>query len=198
MSVSTQRSAYSSSRTHEHGFHTNGQMWYIRSMYKELSERLTAGQSLSFQEAFRLCDVLLHGECSNQQAAELLIALAEKGETAEELRGFVGCLLSHAVPVPYQEPTFDTCGTGGSGLVRFNVSTVVAFILASADLVVAKHGNRGSRTPNGSFDLLEALGIPVELNAGSVARCLERTGLAFLYARTFHPMLNRMAENPAL
>lgn len=163
-------------------------------MFAELSTRLAAGQRLDFDEAFHLCDALLRGEFSSQEAAHLLASLAERGETADELHGFVRCLLSHSIPVPFSEPTFDTCGTGGSGLVRFNVSTAVAFILAASGIVVAKHGNRGSRAPNGSFDLLEALGVPVELASASVARCLEQTGLAFLYARTFHPALKRMAE----
>ncbi len=163
-------------------------------MFAELSARLATGRSLDFHEAFHLCDSLVRGEFSNPQAAQLLVSLAERGETPDELYAFVRCLLSHSVPVPFHEPTFDTCGTGGSGLVRFNVSTAVAFVLAAAGVVVAKHGNRGSRSPNGSFDLLEALGIPVELPPSSVARCLERTGLAFLYARTYHPALKRMAE----
>lgn len=167
-------------------------------VYAELTTRLTAGRSLDFDEAFHLCDRLLRGEFASQQAAQILVALAEKGETPEELHGFVSCLLSHSERVPFGDPTFDTCGTGGSGLVRFNVSTAVAFILAAAGVVVAKHGNRGSRTPNGSFDLLEALGIPVELTPVAVAGCIEETGLAFLYARTFHPALKRMAEPRAL
>lgn len=159
---------------------------------------LGESRSLSDEEAFALCGALLDGEFTNEQAAQILISLAERGETAAELHGFVRCLLSRSLPVPFEQPTFDTCGTGGSGLVRFNVSTAVAFLLAASGVVVAKHGNRGTRAPNGSFDLLEALGIPVELDAEAVAHCLERTGQAFLYARTFHPALRGIAEPRAL
>jgi anthranilate phosphoribosyltransferase len=137
---------------------------------------------------------LLSGELTDTEAASLLVQLAEKGETSEELHGFVTSLLEHAEPVPFDGATIDTCGTGGSGLERFNVSTLVAFVLAAAGLTVAKHGNRGSRRPNGSFDLLEALGVPIDLDGQAVARALEETGLAFLYARRFHPVMKGVAQ----
>jgi anthranilate phosphoribosyltransferase len=158
-----------------------------------LDSLLTQRKDLTAEQARELCDTMLDGALSDAQIARLLVKLAEKGETPEELFGFVGGILSRAEPVPYAGPTIDTCGTGGSGLVRFNVSTAVAFVLAACGLCVAKHGNRGSRARNGSFDLLEALGVPIDLNGSAVATCLEQTGLAFIYARRFHPVMKRVA-----
>src|SRR5262245_22086472 len=140
----------------------------------EFDAMLTERRDLTSAQARELCDTMLDGALSDAQIAQLLVKLAEKGETAEELFGFVGGILTRAEPVPYAGPTLDTCGTGGSGLVRFNVSTAVAFVLAACGLCVAKHGNRGSRVRNGSFDLLEALGVPIDLNGAAVATCLEQ------------------------
>lgn len=114
------------------------------------------------------------------------MALADKGETADEVFGFTRALLGRAAAVPFTGDTVDTCGTGGSGLVRFNTSTAAAFVAAAAGVSVAKHGNRGSRVANGSFDLLSALGAGLllrtagtvpSLGAGmSLARELLRSG----------------------
>lgn len=150
-------------------------------------------QDLGSGQARALCDSMLDGALEDEEIARLLVALARKGETPEELFGFVGGILARALPVPYDGPTIDTCGTGGSGLVRFNVSTAVAFVLAACGLCVAKHGNRGSRMRNGSFDLLEALGIPIDLDGPAVASCLAQTGLGFIFARRFHPLMKRVA-----
>jgi len=159
---------------------------------------MNAGRSLTEEEARALCEAMLSGGMSDQEIADVLVMLAEKGETPEEVSGFVRGLLAHAEPIPFDGATVDTCGTGGSGLVRFNVSTSVAFVLAACGVCVAKHGNRGSRAPNGSFDLLEALGIPIDLGGAAVAECLERSGLGFIYARRFHPLMQRVAAARAL
>lgn len=155
-------------------------------------------RNLTAEEARALCETLLGGGMSDQAIADVLVMLAEKGETPEEVSGFVHALLAHAERIPFDGATVDTCGTGGSGLARFNVSTSVAFVLAACGVCVAKHGNRGSRAPNGSFDLLEALGIPIDLGGSEVAECLERTGLGFIYARRFHPLMQRVAAARAL
>ena len=153
---------------------------------------------LTTSEAKTLCSEMLSGSMSENAVANRLVELAEKGETAEEVSGFVSCLLERAESVPSALPTMDTCGTGGSGLVRFNVSTFVAFVLAADGIRVAKHGNRGSRRPNGSFDLLDALEVPITLTGDAVADCLESVGLAFLYARRFHPAMTLVANARAL
>lgn len=158
-----------------------------------LGSILAQRQSLTSEQARELCDAMLDGSLSDERIAELLVLLSDKGETPEELFGFVNGILARAVPIPFDGPTIDTCGTGGSGLVRFNVSTAVAFVLAACGVCVAKHGNRGSRMRNGSFDLLEALGIPIDLDGPAVASCLAQTGLGFIYARRFHPVMKRVA-----
>jgi len=165
----------------------------VSESFASLTTSLKNREPLSFGHSRGLAELLLSGELSDERAAQLLLLLAEKGETADELQGFVTALLERAEQVPFAGSTLDTCGTGGSGFVRFNVSTLVAFVLASGGLVVAKHGNRGSRRPNGSFDLLEALGVPIDLGGGEVAEALEQTGLAFLFARRFHPVMKGVA-----
>jgi anthranilate phosphoribosyltransferase len=159
----------------------------------ELHASLRAGRNLTFEEAHALSETLLAGAVSDQEAADVLVQLALKGETAVEVQAFVTSLLSHAEAIPFDEPTVDTCGTGGSGLVRFNVSTAAAFVLAAGGVCIAKHGNRGSLRPNGSFDLLDALGVRIDLDGPAVATCLSQTGLGFIYARRFHPAMRRVA-----
>lgn len=163
-------------------------------MVENLSAALDGGRDLTSEEAQALCNLMLRGYFSDQDAAKALVRLAEKGETPQEVHGFVVSLLSHAERVPFEGSTVDTCGTGGSGLVRFNVSTTVAFVVAAGGLCVAKLGNRGSNRPNGSFDLLEALGVRIDLDGQAVAACLSEVGLGFIYARRFHPVMKRLVE----
>lgn len=151
-------------------------------------------QSMSRQQARRLCNDFIRRKYSDNEMAEMLLALARKPETSEEVSGFVDAMLENSEPFPSREASIDVCGTGGSKLERFNVSTAVAFILASIGLRVAKHGNRGSHKSNGSFDLLEALGIPINLNGDQLSEILEKTGLAFLFAGKFHPAMKNVAN----
>lgn len=137
-------------------------------------------------------ELLMTGELDEADGAGLLLAWAGRGETGTELAAAVRFLKERAVSVPVAQPCFDVCGTGGSGLERYNVSTTVAFIVAAAGIPVAKHGNRGSRKPNGSFDLLEALGIPFELAPETEARLQAETGLCFIFARTHHPAVGKV------
>jgi anthranilate phosphoribosyltransferase len=155
----------------------------------ELARR-PAGMSAA--EATELLEALLAGAFAAVDAAMVLVAMAERGETSTELAAFVRGLLARAV-TPVVAPSIDVCGTGGSGLARYNVSTTVAFILAAAGIPVAKHGNKGSRRPNGSFDLLDGLGIPYALSAESLARLHRDTGICFLFARALHPAVAAVA-----
>jgi len=155
---------------------------------------VSAGESLSEAEASQCLEVIFDGGVSDEDIAAFLVALAKKGETADEVVGFMRVLQAHAIGVELGGDCIDVCGTGGSGLSRFNVSTAVAFVLAAAGVPVAKHGNRGSRRPNGSFDLLEALGCSFELSAGQVRALFDATGLCFLYARTLHPAMKKVVR----
>ena len=137
--------------------------------------------------------LLLDGEMTPTDGAALLGAWTARGETASELAHLVEELLKRSIPLPIQSPCMDLCGTGGSELTRFNISTTVTFVLAAAGVPVAKHGNRGSKRPNGSFDLLDALGIPFQLTPAHLAQLFHDTGLCFLFARSIHPCVARVA-----
>lgn len=137
---------------------------------------------------------LMDGTVTPEHGAEVLVAWYERGETGTELAAVVEALLAKAIRVPLAAPAvMDVCGTGGSGLGRFNVSTTVAFILASAGVPVVKHGNKGSKVPNGSFDLLEMLGVPFQQTPSHQARLNAETGICFLFARTVHPAVAAVA-----
>ena len=140
-------------------------------------------------ESTRLLDLLVGGGLAPEQSAAILVALAKRGETAVELAAFVTGLLARAIPVPLAGGSLDPVGTGGSGLTRYNVSTTAAFIAAAAGVPIAKHGNRGSARSNGSFDFLEALGVPFQLPPDKLARLHAETGVCFLFARAFHPAI---------
>ena len=136
---------------------------------------------------------LLDGAMLPADGAALLGAWTARGETASELAVLVEELLKRAVAIPISGPCMDLCGTGGSDLTRFNVSTTVAFVLAAAGVPITKHGNRGSKRPNGSFDLLDALGIPFQLTPAQLAQVFHDTGICFLFARAVHPVVARVA-----
>ena len=150
------------------------------------------GAGMDAQQTTAVLELLMGGELAADKGGDLLRRWAARGETGTELAAAVRFLKQHAVAVPVVQPCFDVCGTGGSGLERFNVSTTVAFIAAAAGVPVAKHGNRGSRKPNGSFDLLEALGIPFDLPPEAHVRLQDETGVCFLFARSHHPAVGRV------
>lgn len=142
---------------------------------------------LTHGEAQATLDLLMSGTLPVAEGAALLVELAERGETGVEIAAFARGLLDRAAPIELDRPSLDVCGTGGSGLTRFNVSTTAAFILAAAGVPVAKHGNRGSLKPNGSFDLLDQLGVCYALPPKALATLHRDTGVCFLFARQMHP-----------
>jgi anthranilate phosphoribosyltransferase len=156
--------------------------------------RLTAGEDLSADEAAAVLGDILEGTATSAQIAGFAIALRMKGETVEELAGMVEAMLAAAEPVvlPSGIDPVDTCGTGGSPsrrLAAFNVSTIASFVIAGAGGVVCKHGGRAATATSSSADLLEALGVAVELGPEGVARCLLEAGMAFCFAPRFHPAM---------
>lgn len=160
----------------------------------EALARVLAGGDLSEAESAALWDRVLAGEVTPAQLGGLLIALRMKGETTAELAGAVRALRARAVPIPDVPPgTIDTCGTGGDGAGTFNVSTAAALVAAGAGVPVAKHGNRAMSGAVGGADVLEALGVAIELPPPVLAACLRRVGFAFLFAPALHPGLRHAA-----
>jgi anthranilate phosphoribosyltransferase len=171
------------------------------------------GQSLARAEAREVMSEVLAGRCSDAQIAALLIALRMKGETVEEIVGFAEAIRAAAAPLPIErtrtddsalavtgtgrdalaeESLVDTSGTGGDASGTFNISTATAFVTAGAGVRVAKHGNRSISSKCGSADVVEALGIDIQLTPEQAARCLREVGICFLYAPNLHPAMKQV------
>jgi anthranilate phosphoribosyltransferase len=153
---------------------------------------LTQGRDLHRDEAAAAMSDVLGGRATPAQLAALLVGLRAKGETVEELTGLAGAMVDAAEPLRLPAGTIDIVGTGGSEHRRrhaLNVSTMACFVAAGAGAVVCKHGNKKASSTSGSFDVLEALGLRVELGPAQVARCVDEIGLGFAFARTFHPAM---------
>ncbi len=148
--------------------------------------QVKGGTSLTEAQAQECAAQIIKGTLSDSDIAGLLLALAEKGESVAEIVGFARAMRADMQRVPIKGELMDVCGTGGTGHVRFNVSTASAFVLAALDIPVAKHGNRGSGSTNGSFDFLEALGIDFDLTPVQSAQLLAEQNLCFLFARNYH------------
>ena len=158
-------------------------------MIKEAIETVANSRSLTFKEAAAVMEEIMSGEATPAQFAAFITALRIKGETVDEIAGLASIMQAKATPVQLTPPVVDTCGTGGDGLCSFNISTTAAFIVAGAGLKVAKHGNRAMSSHCGSADVLEALGVRIELGAEAVAQCLEIVGIGFMFAPVFHPAM---------
>lgn len=156
--------------------------------------KLLRREDLTAPEASLALSAILRGEATDAQVAGFAIGLRAKGETVVEISALVRTMLEFAqkVPVPDQwhsEGLVDTCGTGGDRSGTVNVSTMAALVVAGAGARVAKHGNRAASSACGSADVLEALGVTLELGPDGVARCLEEAGIGFCFAPVFHPAL---------
>ncbi len=162
-------------------------------MIKEAIENVVNGRSLTFEQATSVMDEIMIGEATPAQIAAFITALRIKGETVDEIAGLATVMQARATPVEVTPPVVDTCGTGGDGSSSFNISTTAAFVVAGAGLKVAKHGNRAMSSHCGSADVLETLGVRIELGAEAVSRCLEEIGIGFMFAPTFHPAMKYAA-----
>jgi anthranilate phosphoribosyltransferase len=161
-------------------------------------------QSLSREEAHAVMTEILTGKCSDAQIAALLVALHMKGETVEEIVGFAEAIRAAAVPLKLhgdsvldasdtgRDALVDTCGTGGDASGTFNISTATAFVVAGAGVRVAKHGNRSVTSKCGSADVMEALGVNINLPTAQLAACLEQVGIAFLFAPAMHSAMKHV------
>jgi anthranilate phosphoribosyltransferase len=158
-------------------------------LWPHVLSTIAAGTSLDRDEAAAAMRAVMSGEATPAQVGGLLMALRTKGETVEEIEGLADTMLGFANPVVPPVPVVDTCGTGGDRSGTFNISTVAALVVAGAGVPVAKHGNRAASSICGSADLLEALGVRIDLDATGVERCLAEAGIAFIFAPVFHPAM---------
>ncbi len=158
-------------------------------MIREAIATTVSGGSLSMDEATIVMREVMEGEATPAQLGSYLTALSLKGETPEEIAGFATVMREKALRVHVSGPALDTCGTGGDQKGTFNISTAAAFVVAGAGLTVAKHGNRAASGSCGSADVLEALGVRIELTPQAVERCLSEIGIGFMFAQAFHPAM---------
>ncbi len=154
--------------------------------------QLTDGHDISSQAAEAVLATVLEGDATDAQLAAFLVALRQKGETIDEMSGLVTAMRAAAVRPMLPPDTIDLVGAGGSKLGReaaLNVSTVASFVAAGAGASVCKHGNRKASSTSGSFDLLEVLGVEIELTKEQLEACVSEVGVGFAFARTFHPAM---------
>jgi anthranilate phosphoribosyltransferase len=156
--------------------------------------KLLNGENLTRDEAFGAMTTIMKGEATASQISGTVVALRMKGETVDEITGFAEAMRAFSNHVTTENKgLLDTCGTGGSGIHKFNISTVSAIIAAAAGVRVAKHGNRAMSGKAGSADVLEALGVNINLTSEQAAICLEKTGICFMFAQLYHPALKHAA-----
>ena len=160
---------------------------------KQYLTKLFARESLSEQEATNAMNLLMEGEVSPEEVGAFLGSLRAKGESIEEITGCAKSLRDHAIPLKIKRTDLiDTCGTGGDGANTFNISTTNAFVIAAAGLGVCKHGNRSISSKCGSADVLEELGVPIDLSPEEVAASVDEYGFGFLFAPKFHPAMGNV------
>jgi anthranilate phosphoribosyltransferase len=153
------------------------------------------GRSLTRDEAREVMGVVMRGEATPAQIGGLLIGLRAKGETVDEITGFAEAMREHVLPVtPRRAPLVDVVGTGGDGARTFNISTAAGIVAAAAGAAVAKHGNRAASSACGSADVLEELGLALELQPERIAASIDEHGFGFMFARAHHPAMRHAAS----
>lgn len=157
-------------------------------------EKVIEGYHLSFDEAYKVMYSIMSGNENNSKIASMLTALKIKGETANEVAGFVKAMREKVIRINCDDDKLiDVCGTGGDGSGTFNISTAVSFVVAGAGVKVAKHGNRSISSKSGSSDVLHELGVDVQLNPELSEKALNEIGIAFLFAPLYHPAMKHVA-----
>lgn len=159
-------------------------------MIQQAIVHLLQRENLSADMAEQVMDQIMEGAATPAQIGGFLLALRMKGETVDEITGCARAMRRAAVPVePHRTDLVDTCGTGGDGAHTFNISTTTAFVVAAAGQPVAKHGNRSVSSKSGSADVLQALGVNLDLTPEQVAQCVDEVGIGFLFAPKLHPAM---------
>jgi anthranilate phosphoribosyltransferase len=157
---------------------------------KQAISHVVAGEDLTESASEAVMQQIMSGQATEAQIGGFLVALRLKGETVEEVTGFARAMRHHAIPIrPHQKILADTCGTGGDSSGTINISTMAAFVVAGAGLAVSKHGNRSVSSKCGSADVLQALGLRLELTPAQVTECIDRVGIGFLFAPRLHPAM---------
>ena len=164
-------------------------------MIREAIEVLVEGRSLTWEQAAQSMDEIMNGEATPSQFGAFVTALRLKGETPDEIAGMAQVMREKSLHVHVDALLVDTCGTGGDSSGSFNISTTAAFAVAGAGIMVAKHGNRAMSGACGSADVLEALGVKIDLSPEGVQCCLEEVGFGFMFAQRYHPSM-RFAAGP--
>ncbi|HIJ59880.1 MAG TPA: anthranilate phosphoribosyltransferase [Nitrospirae bacterium] len=163
-------------------------------MIKEAINKILNRLNLTEEEMYSCVIEIMNKRVADAQIASFLTALRMKGETVDEITGSARAMRAMSVKINSPEGTIDTCGTGGDGIGTFNISTASALVVASTGVPVAKHGNRSVSSKSGSADVLEALGVKIDLTPKQVEACLFETNFAFLFAPLFHPAMKNVAQ----
>lgn len=163
-------------------------------MFINYLEKVVARENLSLGEMEKAMEIIMEGGATDSQLAGFLVGLSMKGETIEEITAAARVMRNKAISIKSDRVLIDSCGTGGDCKGTFNISTTVALLMAAAGLSVAKHGNRSVSSKSGSADLLEALGININLSPQQVEYCLNEIGFAFLFAPYFHKAMKYAAR----
>ncbi|MGN6782955.1 MAG: anthranilate phosphoribosyltransferase, partial [Marmoricola sp.] len=161
--------------------------------WAELLTGLIAGQDLSGEQSAWAMGEILAGAATPVQIAGFAVALRAKGETVDELEGLVAAMYEHARPLPFDGRALDVVGTGGDRSFSVNISTMAAIVAAGAGATVIKHGNRSASSKAGTADVLEKLGVRLDLAPADVRRLAEQVGITFCFAAAFHPALRHAA-----
>ena len=162
-------------------------------MIREAIDAVVSGRSLTMEEAAGVTREIMEGEATPSQLGAFLTALRLKGESIQEIAGMASVMREKALRVKVDGPLVDSVGTGGDGKNTFNISTAAAFVAAGAGLKVAKHGNRAASGTCGAADVLEALGVNIELSPEGVEQCIREAGIGFMFAPAFHPAMRHAA-----
>ncbi|MEM3400234.1 MAG: anthranilate phosphoribosyltransferase [Candidatus Micrarchaeia archaeon] len=162
-------------------------------MISEAIKKLVCSEELTREEAYESMLEILRGEATDAQIAAFLIALRMKGESPVEIASFVRAMRESCVKIRAPDAV-DTCGTGGDLTKTFNISTCSAFVIAGAGIRVAKHGNRAVTSKAGSADVLEALGVKIDMQPADVQRCIDELGICFMFAPIFHPAMRHAVK----
>jgi len=161
--------------------------------FKTILAHVAAGNALDAAHAASAFKTLMSGAATPAQIAGFLMALRVRGETVDEITGAARVMREMALKVPAPADAIDTCGTGGDASGTYNISTAVAFVAAGAGVKVAKHGNKALTSKSGSADVLRALGVKLELPPDAIARCIESTGVGFMFAPQHHAAMKYVA-----